>query len=105
MQGIEEDAPWGMFVWMLPNGDFFADDDGNVMNVSSHTKNNPAAVKALRDGARLFGLEGKPVWLAGRRRITDEEHEEQLARERWGLIPDPLDYGALQEEARSRKNG
>ena len=101
-QEIEE-VPYGMYVWQNPDGEIFADEDGNVMNVFC-MKGNRKAIQALIDAARYYGAgEGKPVWWPGKRRITDEELEEQRLREKFGLTPDPLDYGALMEESRARR--
>jgi hypothetical protein len=99
-----EEVPWGMYVWQNPDGDVFADDEGNVMNVFC-MKGDRKAMKALAEAAKHWGAgEGKPVWWSGKRRIDDEELEYQQLRERMGLVPDPLDLGALRDEARARKH-
>jgi len=97
MREVEE-VPWGMYVWELSDGVWAGDDDGNVMNVFC-MKNDHAAIKALKQAAKDYGFgEGKPVWLSGHRPVNDEEFEEQLMRERMGLIPDPLDYAAIKDQ-------
>lgn len=101
--GVIEEAPYGMYVWMNPNGEVFGDDDGNVMNVFCR-KGDLRAINALVEAARYWGAgEGRPVWWSGKRRISDEELEMQEMRERMGLVPDPLDYGALRDEARKKR--
>lgn len=103
---VVEEVPYGMYVWQNPDGDIFSDDDGNVMNVFC-MKGDRRAIAALVEAARHYGAgEGKPVWWSGKRRVTDEELEEQQQRERWGLTPDPLDLGALRdaELARTRRD-
>lgn len=101
---VIEEVPWGMYVWQTPDGEVLGDDDGNVMNVFCQ-KGNREAIKKLADAARYYGFaEGKAVWWSGRRRVTDEELEEQQMRQRWGLVADPLDVGALRDEALARKN-
>lgn len=100
---IVEEVPYGMYVWQNPDGEIFGDDDGNVMNVFC-MKGDQKAIKALYDAARYYGAgEGKPVWWSGKRPITDEEFEEQQARERMGLIADPLDYGAIKDAERAMR--
>ncbi len=101
-----EEVPWGMYVWQTPDGEVLGDSDGNVMNVFCQ-KGNRAALKAIRDAARHYGInEGQPVWWSGKRRVTDEEFEEQRLREKMGLVPDPLDIGAIRDEERAlRQNG
>ena len=97
-----EEVPYGMYVWQTPDGEVLGDEDGNIMNVFC-MKGDRRAIAALADAARHYGFpEGKPVWWTGKRRITDEELEEQQMREKLGLTPDPLDYGAIKDEMRAR---
>jgi hypothetical protein len=104
MSAVEEHG-WGMYVWQNPEGDIFADDEGNVMNVFC-MKGDRKAIQNLIDAAKYWGAgEGKPVWWGGKRRIDDEELEYQQMRERMGLVADPLDVGALRDEAHARRNG
>ena len=97
-----EEVPYGMYVWVSPEGDVFTDDDNNVMNVFC-MKGDRQAIQALVEAARHYGAgPGKPMWWSGKRRITDEELQEQMTRERLGLEPDPLNPAALRDEARAR---
>lgn len=98
-----EEVPYGMYVWQTPDGEVLGDGDGNVMNVFC-MKGDRKAIAALADAARYYGFpEGKAVWWSGKRRVTDDELAEQEMRERLGLTPDPLDYGAIRDELRSKK--
>ena len=100
-----EEQPWGLYVWRCPDGEVLGDDEGNVMNVFC-MKGDRRAIAALTDAARHYGFtEGGPEFWSGKRRISDEELEEQRLREKMGLVPDPLDIGALRDEARGRQNG
>lgn len=103
---LVEEVSYGMYVWQLPDGTVLADNDDNVMNVFC-MKGDRRAQAALADAARHYGFaEGEPLWWSGKRRVTDEELEEQRMREKFGLVPDPLDIGALRDEARAaRQNG
>lgn len=100
-----EDVPYGMYVWRCADGEVLGDGDGNVMNVflwdrKDYVKNEEAK-KALSDAARYYGYpEGKAEWWSGKRQIDDEELQHQQARERAGLVADPLDMGALRDEAK-----
>lgn len=101
---VIEEVPYGMYVWQTPDGEVLGDDDGNVMNVFC-MKGDRRAIAALADAARHYGFpEGKPVWWSGKRRVTDEELQEQQTREKLGLTPDPLDYGAIRDEMRAKRN-
>lgn len=102
---IVEEHSWGMYVWELPNGEVLGDEDKNIMNVFC-TKGDRRAIQALTDAAKSYGFkEGTPVWWPGKRRITDEELAEQEMRERLGLVPDPLDIGAIRDEMRAKRHG
>lgn len=97
-----EEVPYGMYVWVNPDGEVFGDDNGNVMNVFC-MKGDRRALEALAIAAKNHGAgEGKPVWWSGKRRINDDELQEQLMREKLGLEPDPLNPAALRDEARGK---
>lgn len=98
-----EEVPYGMYVWETPDGEILGDEDGNIMNVFC-MKGDRNAIRAITDAARGYGFsEGRPVWWTGKRRITDEELEEQKTREKLGLTPDPLDAGAIRDELRAKR--
>lgn len=100
---VQDKYIWGMWVWEKPNGQYVADDDGNLMNVFS-TKDNRESVRALAEAAAHYGFpDGKAVFLPGHRPVDDEEYEYQLARHKWGLIPDEFDVGALNDEIEARR--
>ncbi len=100
---VVEEVPYGMYVWETPDGEVLGDGDGNVMNVFC-MKNDRKAIAVLAEAAKYYGYpDGKPVWWSGKRRVNDEELEEQQMRERMGLVADPLDYGAIRDEMRSRR--
>jgi len=99
-----DEYSWGVYVWEIEEDGLkkvLADDDGNFMLIFS-TKGDREKIKKLADAARHYGFpEGRPVFWSGKRPITDEEYQEQLMREKLGLVPDPLDVGALRDEARA----
>lgn len=100
---LVEEVPYGMYVWETPDGEVLGDGDGNVMNVFC-MKGDRKAIAALANAARHYGFaEGKAVWWSGKRRISDEELEEQQMREKLGLVADPLDAGAIRDEMRAKK--
>jgi hypothetical protein len=103
-KNIVEEVPYGMYVWECPDGEILGDDDGNIMNVFC-MKGDRRAIEALTAAAKHYGFEaGKVVWWSGKRRITDEQLEEQEARARMGLVPDPLDFGAIKDTERGLRN-
>ena len=73
------------------------DDEGGHLCIPS-LKGNIVQIKKLKDAAKHYGVdEGKPIFFAGHRKVTDEELEEQRQRADLGLIPDPQDLPAMME--------
>jgi hypothetical protein len=101
---IIEEVPYGMYVWECADGEIAGDGDGNIMNVFC-MKGDRKAIEAITAAAKHYGYgDGKPIWWSGVRQINDEELAEQEARARLGLVPDPLDYGAIKDHERGLRN-
>lgn len=104
MREIEETI-YGVYVWQMPDGKWVGDDEGHYMLIPS-VKGDVAKINALTAAARSYGVnEGGPKFLAGRRKVTDDEYAEQEARLRMGLTPDPWDIGEGMDYLRKMKNG
>lgn len=102
---IVEETDWGLYIWEMPDGKVVADEDKNFLNIPAR-RGDKEKIKILTEAARSYGIEeGKPVFLSGHRRVTDEEYEYQKQRLEWGLIPDELDYGAARDELMNHKKG
>jgi len=100
-----EETNLGIYVWEMPGGKWIGDDDGNFLSVTSK-KGNKTKIDALAREVRSYGInEGSPKFLAGSRKISDEEREEQEMRLRWGLTPDPLDIGEYKDSMKLRRGG
>lgn len=101
---VVQEHDHGLWIWLLDSDGLpLGDADGNTMNVPGK-RVDPEAVKKITQAARYYGFpEGHPFFLQGRRRVSDEEFEEQKAREALGLVPDPLDLGAIKDELRDKK--
>lgn len=98
---VQEDR-YGLYIWVTPDGRV-ADEDNNTLNIPSK-EGDQERIKALRDFVRSLGvMDGKPQFLPSRRRVTDGEWEYQNERLRAGLIPDPLDFHAIKEQAEYAK--
>jgi hypothetical protein len=97
-QSIVEDTILGIYVWEMPDGRWIGDDDGNFLSVTSK-KGNRQRMNLLADAVRSYGIyEGQPKFLAGKRKIDDEEYQHQKQRLDWGLVPDPYDIGSYKDE-------
>lgn len=102
---VVEETDLGLYLWEMPDGSIVCDEEKNYLNIPSR-RGDKAKMKILRDTVRSFGIEeGKPVFLSGHRRVTDEEYEYQKQRLKWGLIPDEKDFGAAREEIMNYKKG
>ncbi len=100
---IKKTSDYGLYVWMLPNGQPFSDGNGNVMNIPARPGDIEAMSKITKAAAYYGAPEGRPVFQAGIRRITDEEHSEQLNRMKEGYIPSETDLGAWVDASRGMK--
>jgi hypothetical protein len=84
----EEFSLFGTYVWMKPNGKPFTDGEG--------MKDDKSKIKELSDAAKYWGQpEGRAVFYPNMRKISDEEHSEQVDRMKQGLIPSMNDLGAV----------
>ena len=95
LQEVKE-SRFGLYVWMMPDGQIVANEDLDWLNIPS-VEGDVEKIRKLRDAVRYYGIaEGQPVFLPGRRRVTDEELEEYV------LISDReislYATGALEEE-------
>lgn len=95
---VVEETDWGLFLWEMPGGRLVCDEDGNYLNVPGN-RHDKKKIKIISDEAKSLGLVGgKAVFMAGNRRVTEEEYNYQKQRLEWGLTPDELDYGAARDE-------
>lgn len=96
VQVIEENfSNYGTYVWMKPNGKPFMDSDRNVLSIEG-MRDDKSRIKELSDAAKYWGQpDGRAVFYPNMKKISDEEHSEQLDRMKQGLIPSMNDLGAV----------
>lgn len=100
-----DEVPYGVYVWFMPDGRVVKDEEGNFLNIPA-MRGDKERIGLLVKEARNLGLhEGRPVFVSGQRRVTDEEYEEQLQRMKFGLTPDPWDVPTVVEEKNARQRG
>jgi hypothetical protein len=91
----EEFSNFGTYVWLKPNGKPFMDSDKNVLSIEG-MKDDKTKIKQLADAAAYWGQpEGRAVFYPNMKKISDEEHSEQVDRMKQGLIPSMNDLGAV----------
>jgi hypothetical protein len=96
VQVVEENfTNFGTYVWMKPNGKPFMDSDKNVLSIEG-MKDDKSRIKQLSDAAAYWGEpDGRAVFFPNMKKISDEEHSEQVDRMNQGLIPSMNDLGAV----------
>jgi|TARA_B110000285_G_C14797127_1_gene455704 hypothetical protein len=96
IQVIEEKfSNYGTYVWVKPNGKPFMDSDKNALSIEG-MRDDKSRIKALHDAATYWGQpDGRAVFYPNMKKISDEEHSEQVDRMKQGLIPSMNDLGAL----------
>jgi hypothetical protein len=93
---IEENfSNFGTYVWIKPNGRPFMDSDKNVLSIEG-MRDDKSKIRELADAAKYWGQpEGRAVFYPNMKKISDEEHSEQVDRMSQGLIPSMNDLGAV----------
>jgi len=96
VQVIEENfSNFGTYVWHKANGKAFTDGEGNALCIES-MKGDLSKVKELEDAAKYWGCpEGAAKFYPNMRKISEEEHSEQVDRMAQGLLPNMNDLGAV----------
>lgn len=97
MQRVEDERiPYGVFVFRCEDGEYLGDGDGNLMMRFGLAADAKHHARVIIEAARHYGFyKGKVEFWRGQRPVSDEEFEEQLERQRWGLTPDPFDMSAV----------
>ncbi len=101
---VVEETTLGVFVWEMPDGRWVGDDQGNYLSIQGF-KGDKTRVSVLTEVVKGYGIHtGRARFLAGQRKINDEEYQEQVQRLNWGLTPDPLDIGEYKESLKNLRN-
>jgi hypothetical protein len=99
-----DEVEYGVYVWEMPDKRIVGDDQGNYLSVAGMA-NDINKMNTVRNAVREFGIvEGRPVFLSGHRKVTDEEYEEQKARAAEGLTPDQYDIPSILEDLKFRND-
>ena len=97
---VVDEVKYGVYVWMLPDGSYFSDGDGNVLSIAAE-KGDIRRIENLQKFAKIYGQpDGTPLFLSGHRKITEAEYQEQMYRMMNDQIADQYDIGAYADEAR-----
>lgn len=98
-----EETLYGVYVWMMPSGAIVTNENGDYLCVNA-TKGDVKRISSLRKVAEQYGLsDGHPMWMAGHRKIDDEEYAMQKSRLELGLVPDEWDLPAIKEDIEEKR--
>ena len=95
-KSVVQEYDYGVCVWRVPTGGYIKDSDGNFLAAEGRLK-DPIIEKKMYEAAKYWmgqDFGGQPEWLPGRRKVSDDEYDDQVARLEAGQIPD------IVEEAR-----
>lgn len=96
VQVIEENfSNFGTYVWHKPNGKAFTDGQGNALCIEA-MKGDLTRIQELQDAAKYWGqADGTAKFYPNMKKISEEEHSEQVDRMSQGLLPNMNDLGAV----------
>lgn len=101
---IVDDTRFGVYLWMLPDGTFLNDGSGNFLSLNGE-RGDIIKMNKMARAAKSYGYpDGRAVFYADRRKVTDEEYAEQKRRLIDGYVPDPeWDYGSIRDDEAGRR--
>lgn len=100
---VRDNSNFGIYVWLLPEGGIFKDNDNNVLNIPSE-KGDLTKIVELKKAAAYHGQpEGQAVFIPNVGRVTEEEYQEDKYRMENGLLSYG-DTGAWRDAARARRS-
>lgn len=100
---VEDKSKYGIYVWRLPDGSIFCDEDKNVLNIPSERGDITKMVEIKKAAAHYGQPDGEAVFIAGVGRVSDEEYEQDIERMNSGLLTYG-DTGAWRDAARARRD-
>lgn len=103
LKQIEEGIPYGVYIWRI-NGKPVVDEEYNYLQIASRRGDQTKIARLKEFVNKELGIfEGEASFEEGARPISQEEYEDQMARQLAGEVPDPYDLGNLIEEQKYAK--
>ena len=101
-----EEVDYGVYVWRVEGAGLLANENLDLLRINS-MRGDLKRMAQIRSAAASYGYpDGEPVFIAGKRAISDSEYEEQMARNDAGMLADPYDIPALVDKMKAaRDNG
>ena len=99
MKPVEE-VSYGIYVWNVKDKGILVNEDGDPLRINS-MKGDLSKMTNIRKVAANLGFpDGEPLFIPGKRAISEGEYQTQLERQADGLLADPYDIPALIEKAK-----
>jgi len=92
---VDENPGWGIYAWKKADGSLFMDEDHNLLNIPSRQYDMDKMAQITKAAAHYGEPEGRPYFIPGIQRATDEEYTEQRERMKEGLLPTMNDFNAV----------
>lgn len=100
---VQDKSKHGIYVWRLPDGSLFTDDDRNVLNIPSE-RGDITKMAEIRKAAAYYGQpDGEAIFIPGVGRVSEEEYQEDVERMNSGLLTYG-DTGAWRDASRIRRD-
>jgi hypothetical protein len=100
------DTGYGLYLWEMPDGRVIADQDGNYLNIPGRPMDVFRMNQLAKYVREALGItEGKAVFYANRRRVSQGEWEDQMERTLDGKMGDPIDPGNQKARENRREAG
>ena len=95
-----EEVSYGVYVWNVKDRGILVNEDGDPLRINS-MKGDISKMANIRKVATHLGFpDGEPMFISGRRAVSDAEYQTQLERQAEGLLADPYDIPALIDKAK-----
>lgn len=79
---IPKNLPYGVLVWETREGHYLADGEGNYLSIEAtplDMEDYDRKCQKMGEAAAYYGYAaGRPVFLAGRKKVTHSEYEDQM---------------------------
>lgn len=100
---VRDNSNFGIYVWRLPDGSIFTDEDRNVLNIPSE-RGDITKMAEIRNAASHYGQpDGEAVFIPGVGRVSEEEYQQDVERMNSGLLTYG-DTGAWRDASRARRD-
>lgn len=101
---IVDESILGVYVWECEDGEFLGDNEGRLLSVNT-VRGDRTKIEAIAKVAAHYGYpQGRAVFWSGNRKVSDDEFDEQIDRHKSGLVADPMDLRAIEDEIQASRN-